>query len=213
MANAEDIDVLGDLADDYSSGSSDGSEGYMPNKEDRESKEESNLLVKFFYKKRPDKRYEGSGPRPLVDVEYVEIMVSGSRDPFVAPATEKHRKRFPRHYRAFKQRMELPQEGTPIEETDVASEREIDALSFMKIRTVEQLANMSDANAGNVDGGTRLKRLAVLYLEGNTKDNRELEKEIIARDNTISEMEARLNKLEELLEQQTAPKEVKSKKG
>ena len=76
------------------------------------------LLVKFFMKTMPDKEATQKESRAIFkDVEYVDIRVAGNRSSNVCrPARPHDISRFPRHYEAFKQRKEVPLEGTPLVE-------------------------------------------------------------------------------------------------
>lgn len=132
----------------------------------RESEMDAQLLVRFFYKEKEDKAKTQAEGRPIFkDTEYIEIRVRGNRDPQACrPATHADKNRFPRHYEAFKKRVELPEEGTPLAEWPQISRSQIEELSFMSLKTVEQLAKAADTHIGKIRGGYTLKQRAVDWL-------------------------------------------------
>lgn len=132
----------------------------------RESEMDAQLLVRFFLTPKQDKTATEEQGRPIFkDVEYCEIRVRGNRDPQACrPATFADKKRFPRHYDAFKQRVEMPEEGTPLAEWPQISRSQVEELSFVSIKTVEQLAEVSDTHIAKVQGGYSLKQKASEWL-------------------------------------------------
>ena len=142
-----------------------------PNPDDfavgREAEADANLLVKFFIKQREDKDATQREGRPMFkDTEYVEIRVPGKRDAQACrPASERDKARFPRHYEMFKQRIEMPEEGTALSEWPQISRSQVETLSFLQIKTVEQLVAASDTNLSQIHGGIGLKQRAEAFLE------------------------------------------------
>jgi len=142
-----------------------------PNYEDfqtgRENEQDAQLLVRFFYKSSEDKAQTEIEGRPMFkEVEYCEIRIRGNRDAQACrPATHADKNRFPRHYEAFKKRVEMPEEGTPLAEWPQISRSQIEELSFAGIKTVEQLSLASDSNLGRMQGGLTLKQRAARWLE------------------------------------------------
>jgi DNA-binding transcriptional regulator of glucitol operon len=130
------------------------------------NKGDSSLLVKFFIKVMPDNEASAAEARAIFkDVEYVDIRVAGSRSSHVCrPARQGDIERFPKHYEAFKQRKEIPLEGTPLVEWAQISRSQAEELSFLNVKTVEQLAAMSDNYAGQRMGGYELKARAIAWL-------------------------------------------------
>lgn len=118
---------------------------------------DDSLLVKFFLKKKPSND-------ELVD--YVDIRIPGSRTGgFSGPATTDHVKRFPKHWAAYKNRTEAPSEGISLFDCPLLTSERADELTFHNIKTVEQLAEISDNNAAKFMGGVSLKRRAIEWLE------------------------------------------------
>lgn len=132
----------------------------------RESEQDAQLLVRFYYKDREDRAKTLAEGRPIFkEVEYIEIRVRGNRDPQACrPATYADKQRFPRHYEAFKKRVEVPEEGTPLAEWPQISRSQIEELSFLSIKTVEQLAQASDTHISKFRMGYTLKQRAADWL-------------------------------------------------
>ena len=136
----------------------------------RESDMDAQLMVKFFYKEREDKAQTLAEGRPIFkDTEYMEIRVRGNRDPQACrPATHADKQRFPRHYEAFKKRVELPEEGTPLAEWPQISRSQIEELAFLGIKTVEQLSKAGDTQISKFRMGYTLKQRATDWLSSSS---------------------------------------------
>lgn len=143
----------------------------------RESEMDAQLLVRFFMKPKQDKKATEEAGRPIYkDVEHCEIRVRGNRDPQACrPATLRDKERFPRHYEAFKKRVELPEEGTPLAEWPQISRSQVEELSFVNVKTVEQLVDVADTHISKIHGGYSLKQKAATWLES-ANDNAKLAK-------------------------------------
>jgi hypothetical protein len=148
-----------------------------------QSKLDENLMVKFFTKQREDKTASLKEGRPIFkDVEYIDIKVPGNRSGGASrPATYRDKQRFPRHYAAYQQRQEMPQEGTPLAEWPIMSRSQVEELSYHNVKTVEQLLSMSDTLASQFLGMNGLKAKAKMWLE---------DAEETARINQIEKLEA-----------------------
>ena len=168
----------------------------------REAEADSQLLVKFFLKEREDKEASQQEGRPIFkEREYVEIRVPGKRDALACrPATEADKQRFPRHYQMFKDRVEPPQDGTPLAEWPQISRSMAEELSFLRVKTVEQLVNMSDNDAGRIRGGMGLKEKAKAFLKHSDQtklisEKQELEARLAAQDEEMAKMRAMLENM------------------
>ena len=168
-----------------------------------ESKMDESLAVKFFYKERQDKAKTAEAGRPIFkEVEHIDIRVPGKRDPQACrPATHADKQRFPRHYDAFKRRVELPEVGTPLAEWPKITRSQVEELSFLGVKTVENLINISDTNLGNFMGGHDLKRKAKAWLELADADAVTAE-----RDTLLSEVAELKAQMAELLSTKSKPK-------
>lgn len=154
------------------------------------------LLVKFYVRPKQNQAASKKEGRPIFkDVEYIDIKVPGTRSGGACrPATQGDKQRFPEHYTAFKNRIEGAEEmvGTPLSEWPQISRSRIEEMAFFHIKTVEQLANMADAQVSQFMGGYDLKRKAAEWLE-----QVEDEKPFIALENQIGELREQNKQLQE----------------
>lgn len=175
--------------------------------ESNRAEADKKLLVKFYLKSVQDKSASAQEGRPIfVEKEYVSILVPGKRDGVARPATHSDKQRFPQHYQAFKQRVEMPVEGTPLSEWTLINRSLADELAFHNIKTVEQLADVPDNLLQNVNGLAMFKTKAIDWLEA-TKDskilstlreeNKGLEDKLDQATTTIEALTKRLDELEE----------------
>jgi len=165
--------------------------------------EDANLLCKFFYKMRPNKAKDILDPEhndlpDSVEVEYYDIKVPGERDSKSGPVNESIKQRFPRHYAAFKQRVAPPVDGTPLNDWASISRSQVEELAFKNIKTIENLANVSDTHVTSIRGLTSLKQKAKTYLaqKEDSKYVDQLNAKLDVRDKTISALEERLALME-----------------
>jgi hypothetical protein len=165
----------------------------------RQAEQDEKLLVKFFQKAMQDTAKSAEQGRPVFkDVEYIDIQVPGQRGSGVKrKASYRDKQRFPKHYAAFQQRVELPQEGTPLAEWGMITRSLAEELSFQNIKTVEHLANLSDSIASGFMGGYTLKGKANAWLDRAKADVtlEHLEGELAKRDAQIAELSAKLDAL------------------
>jgi hypothetical protein len=86
--------------------------------------------------------------------ERVRIMIPGDRNNVgVFPVEEKHRKRWPQQYAAFKENGKNVVEGTPLTEWPYIDRARVMELQSMHIHTVEQLANVPEGFVTNFGPG------------------------------------------------------------
>ena len=128
------------------------------------------LLVKFFVHARLNPSKTAEAQRPIYeDTVYVSIMQPGNKDSIVIrPATGMDKTRFAEHWRKYQARQgddEEMLEGTPLRDWAGCTRAQCEELRYFNVRTVEQLAAMSDSNGQNIMGINMLKQRAVKYLE------------------------------------------------
>jgi len=155
-------------------------------------------LVKFFIKARPDKERTQEEGRPIFkDTEYVEIRKPGMRDVLSChPVNSMDTKRFPDHYRAFKDRTSQDiNEGTPLSEWPVMSRSMAEELSFSHVKTVEQLATMADSQVCKFMGLFAMKEKAKIWLE-----KAGTEKPLYELDKKCSEQQVEIDRLTRIVE-------------
>lgn len=170
------------------------------------------LLVKFFNHPRLNQTKTKDEGRPIYEeVPYVQIMQPGNKDSIIVrPATERDKSRFVSHYRKFVDREEQETvEGTLLEEWPGLNRSQVEELKFFNIRTVEQLAEVSDTNAQNFMGINLLKRRAKEYLEasGNSAAAQEMS-DLKDRNDAL---QAQLDELAATVEANASSKKRKSK--
>jgi hypothetical protein len=149
---------------------------------------DNHLLVKFFTHPRLNTTRSAEEGRPIyVDTPYIQIMTPGNKDSIVIrPATEMDKARFAEHYRKYQAREDQDAvEGTLLEEWPAISRSQVEELKFLNIRTVEQLANLSDSNGQHIMGVNMLKQKAVKFLDeakgGALQEAQEMIRQLSAR--------------------------------
>ena len=176
-----------------------------------QKEQDKTLLVKFYYKNVQDKAASKREGRPIYkEKEYIDIKLPGSRDGAARPASPADKSRFQAHYEAFKARVELPTEGTPLAEWPQITSSLVEEMSFMNIKTVEQLAELNDGLAGRFMGALNLKEKAKQWLDRAKQEltAESLQHELADRDKRLADMQLQLNELMARLE---APKPRKSR--
>ena len=156
------------------------------------SAQDEQLMVKFFYKEVQNKAASLKEGRPIFrEKEYIEIRIPGKRDAQACrPASHADKQRFPRHYEAFQKRVEAPAEGTPLTEWPVITRSLAEQLTFINVKTVEQLASVNDAHIGPIMGGYGFRDKAKAWLERAGAERVEEEKvDLLAR---IASLETQL---------------------
>lgn len=129
------------------------------------------LLVRFFIDAVEDGAASKREGRPIYkDVEWIDIRVPGSRDAVIRPCRREDYTRFPRHYDAFRARIgkdDEPVVGTPLSTWPWhgMTRSRVEELKHFNVRTVEQLAGMSDGQGMRLLGFQQMKQAAAAYLE------------------------------------------------
>ena len=167
-----------------------------------QTKMDEALLVKFFIKAKLSQSATKKEGRPIYrDVEYIDIKIPGDRTGGACrPARPRDIQRFARHYKAFKERVEGDDElieGTPLSEWASMSRSVVEEMAFFNVKTVEQLAAMSDTHTGKFMGINALKRKAQEWLAA-AKQQQEginLSQELKKRDDKIDEMSDQIKQL------------------
>lgn len=165
-----------------------------------QSEADKSLLVKFFVKPRQDRAASARQNRPIFkDVEYIDIKIPGNRNAGACrPATDADKRRFPDHYRAFKDRISQDvNEGTPLLEWPLMSRSMAQELAFFHVKTVEQLATMSDTQAARFMGISALREKARVWLENAEKEKPlfDMDKKIKEQQQEIEELKSSLNEM------------------
>jgi hypothetical protein len=110
--------------------------------------------------------YRNGGVPKYSDMDFVTISCPGSNTLTVhSPVTEYHKWRFPIEYANFKKGQGELISGTPLSLWPLLSQSQLREMDNIGIRTVEQVANLSDSNSGAFAGFHGLKSKAKQFLE------------------------------------------------
>jgi hypothetical protein len=170
----------------------------------RGTPQDDSLVVVFHQVPRQDQEASEKEGRPVFkDVEYIRIIVPGSRDHVDRPASDIDRRRFARRYAEYQQKQKAPSEGTPLAEWPIVTRSQVEELKFFNIFTVEQLAALNDAAAGNHMGIQALKRKAQDFIK-KAKDDapmNALRTEIEKKDAELASLKAQLKQQGDAIEE------------
>jgi hypothetical protein len=159
-----------------------------------------NRLYVEFYRKAVNNPFKSQEQgRPVYDEkDFIKIMIPGDKYSSVDTAvTEEHRRRFPTQWAQYQAGQTQAVSGTPLEVWPQATVGLVATLKAMNITTVEQLAELSDANAMNIMGNHDLRRRAKAFLEAAKGEavNTKLEAELEKRDLEIAAMKEQIAQL------------------
>lgn len=165
---------------------------------------DEHLLVRFFIEAQRSSTLSEEQGRPVfVDREFIQIMQPGNKDSIIIrPASQMDKDRFPEHYRKFKARRAEDAEeveGTLLSEWPQVTRSQVEEFKFFNIRTVEQLASVSDVNIQNMMGAAALKQKAQQWLEAANVSAAAAE--IAKAKAEIAELKAKLDAKEEEYEE------------
>lgn len=148
--------------------------------------------------------------RPIYhDREFVRLQVVGDKTNIPDRiATDADKARFPREYALFKAGDSEQVTGTPLREWPGVTKGQILELAHFGIKTVEQLAEVSDGNVAQMGPIRALREKARDWVAAAKKQapTTELRAELKDRDKTIAGMKAEIAELRELLSKATDPK-------
>ena len=164
---------------------------------EQRNSEDDTLLVRFFKDSTQDfDRTEKEGRPCFKEVDFIQISQPGNlSSEVIRPATMRDKARFPRHYAAYEQRNdEEYSEGTPLTEWPMINKAMVEELRYFKVRTVEQLAGMTDSSVQSAAGFSSLRQKAADWLEQAADSGH-----AVAR---ISDLEQKMEDLMETIEAQ-----------
>lgn len=172
-------------------------------------KDDAKLVVMFQYLPVKDQVRSDQEGRPcFVDVEYITIIVPGSRDTLVTEVTDQYRNRFRKQYDNWKARIEDPASGTPLKELPWMTVSQVMEFAAMNVKTVEQLVNLPDSIAQKFMGFHQIKDRAKRFLEAAAGEapSLKLEAELRSRDEKLKEQGELLAAMKSQLDALTAAK-------
>lgn len=159
---------------------------------------DSKLFAVFYRGTRVNEAKSQEAGRPVHDdVNLIKIVIPGQRDTLVSEATFEYQQRFPKQWAQFQANAAQTTSGTPLSEVTWLTPAQIADLAAMNIHSVEQLANIPDANAHAFMGFHGIKQRAQAYLDA-AAGNAPLLKMQAAldeRDERIAAMEAQIQQL------------------
>jgi len=110
--------------------------------------------------------YLAGGVTKYVDMDFITITVPGNRDLIIhTPVTDFYEWRFPLEHEAFKRGKEAAVVGTPLDIWPTLQPSQVEELKHQGIRTIEQLATLSDSASGVLRGFYSLKHKAQQFLD------------------------------------------------
>ena len=146
---------------------------------------DAGLYVKFYMESVKDEERTIEEGRPIfIDREYIKIIPVGDKNTVVCrpvkttwdAGTPPDTERWANLYAAFKNQQIQVSEGTPLEEWAILSKSQVQMIKAANVHTVEQLAQVSDANLNNLGMGARaLREKAIAFLQ-QAKDGSALNK-------------------------------------
>jgi len=122
--------------------------------------------ARFYHHPQQDHEASASQGRPVFkDTVFVEIIAAGNSTNIIKrPARNQDKQRFARQYEAFMNGRGDELVGTPLTEVTWITRSQVEELAYMRIRTLEQLAGVSDSVCGKYAGLYDLKRKAEAAL-------------------------------------------------
>jgi hypothetical protein len=134
--------------------------------EDQLYEADKRLAVQFYYDAVQNEFKSNQEGRPIFDqVAMIRIFTPGSRDVFVTKVTQHYRDRFPQQWQKFETSNEEAVDGTPLDQVTFLTVNQIAELKSVNCHTIEQLAGMSDTQAGKMMGMNGLRVRAKTFLE------------------------------------------------
>jgi len=164
--------------------------------------------------------YLAGGVPKYVDMDFITISIPGDNYTKVhRPVTDFDQWRFPREYEAFKRGQEASVVGVPLDMWPGVGPSQVMELKHHGIRTVEQLANLSDSTNGALRGFYAYKQKAQQYLDDAKDKNAaavvraQMDEQAERHKAEMKEMEDRFAAMLEQAMSAKEPKEVKKTKA
>jgi hypothetical protein len=127
---------------------------------------DAKLWVMFELRPERDTAASGEQGRPIYkDREWIKIKIPGDRDEVERPITEHDKARFSKQYDHWKQTGKEAVTGTPLEVWPAITRGQVEELKHFNVRTVEDLAGLSDATTQRFMGVQSLKQKAAAFIE------------------------------------------------
>lgn len=146
------------------------------------------------------------------DIEIIRIYIPGKQQPTIrrvlaedTPTQPADRKRWPKAYEAFKNKVTLAPQGFAVEAWAIITKSDAMNLKAFNIHTVEQLAEASDNALDMVPGGRGMRNKAQAYLKdaGTGKEVIKQAAKITELEGTVKELRDQLAEMKKLVEAKT----------
>jgi len=168
---------------------------------------DKSVFVKFYIRPFQDEAKSIEEGRPIFkDKEYVEIRTPGNQTNIVQrPVTDMDKQRFRQAYALFKAGDAEQVVGTPLTETPWITRSQVEELAYLRIRTLEQLANVGDDVCTRLPGMFKLKQRAQAAIEraektapfiAMQKENEELRNKLAALEHALADQAEAIRALE-----------------
>lgn len=162
------------------------------------------ILVRFaIQREKNEYRSDTEGRDIFEDVEVIFIRAIGSRDEVSNLVTDEHRREFADQYKAWRAGQEAPITGTPLDELPGVSQSFIDEMRSYGVRTVEQLAQLTDGIASQKPGWLTWRSRAQSWLDQAATQASSAAAEEARAEN--EKLKAEMADLRKMLEALTAP--------
>lgn len=180
--------------------------------------------VSFFWNRKPDVvKSRETGKDEYKNELYIKFMRprrTGMTDIFSRKATEEDKQSYEREYKAFETGLDFVVDGTPLTSCPAVTSEERDFLYTLNIRSVEDAANMSEADAEQ-GYNRKIKERCAKFLEARN-DTSAVYREVEALKDSVasltemvkdkeSEIKYLAKALEEAKEGEGKPKKPKAK--
>lgn len=155
-------------------------------------------LACFYTRAVPDTKETEIQGRPIFNsVPFVEIRLPGDKNAVVNErVNEEHKRRWPAAWAAYEEKRTGLVDGTPIEEFPLLDVTQVATLRHCGIRSIEQLAAVSDGNLPQLGpDGRKLRERAKQHLQGPKQTEKDLREKIRHLEVANSDLEAKLRQL------------------
>lgn len=135
---------------------------------------EKNVFVEFFMDAKEFKAESEREGRPVFrEIPHVRIMIPGDRNvEFIDKAGEYYQNQYPQAWARFKASQVVGNVGTPLAQWPLMNRALVKEANYYNIQTVEQLAEISDANVQKLGmGWAEWRRKAQSFLDAAKGDS------------------------------------------
>jgi hypothetical protein len=134
----------------------------------------SGLHIRFYMATKKNEAASAEAGRLICeDKEYIEILAPGNANNIIRrPVVKEDKFNYRDQYERFKAGDAEQIIGTPLAEVAWIARSQVEELLYLKVRTLEQLAEVSDQFCSGIPGMYELKRKAAAYVNGEKDDSR-----------------------------------------